>query len=169
MASLYAKRFCEEFPNPRIVEPKTDTFGQTVNYLLGPSQIWPAQLDSLTFRVSENHGEREMDYETQKLVLMLESPELTKRSYVSKEEYQVTIDFCFRAVLSGMKNAKLRMVVDSKKREIIRNANPVRRLFLREKTARQQALQDPLVQRLITSLKDSVEGYRKQAVCWGLG
>lgn len=119
LARRYAERFCEEYDSPNIQPRKRSLTFQSGNhsvslhngeFAFGPTEVWPAQIQSYASFVSTHHSFRKPDYETLKNILLLEQPQIAKRAYISQKEYLNTIARLFEATLQGIRAGKLERV-----------------------------------------------------------
>ncbi|MFA6023330.1 MAG: hypothetical protein WC781_04550 [Candidatus Pacearchaeota archaeon] len=174
----YARRFCEEYPCSKIVTrkesfPFIDSAGNEhsiVNgeYMFGPWQTWPAQIDDFALDVSDAHAHRKIDYITLKEIILLDT-EVISRDYTSKKEYEYTIEQCFMAAKAGVINGKLRTAIKRKTQQTKEEMSWFQRLFSSEETIRGKVLQEPLVKKLIENFKEAVPSYLYGVRNYGLG
>ena len=183
LASVYAERFFQEYPNPHIEERvksfvHTDSVGGkhklfNGEWMFGPSQIWPAQQDGFALGVSERHGDKDFNYQTLKQIILLEKPELVTRGYTSPEEYKATMEFMFNAAIFGLKNSKLRAAIQRATEKVVEETPRIKRVFSTreglETRAREKVLKNPQLSVRISAFKESVPGYLEGIRCWGLG
>lgn len=169
LTKCYAKRFCEEYPQPKIAPREaiflyTDLQGnkhQLYNgeKMFGPYQTWPVQIDDFALDISDAHASRNPNYETLKQIILSDNPAVVSRDYISREEYENTVEQCFRAVRSGIINGKLRTVIKRKTQQMEEEMSWLQRLFSSEEKVRKKVLQEPLIKNLVENFQASVPAY----------
>lgn len=168
LAKKYAKKFCVEYPKPKIAERPTGWFDEEGKTFLwngengfGPVETWPAQLDNFGFLVSRVHSHRKIDYTTLKHIILLEKPDLLKRDYTSASEYQITLEKIFDFCIHGMKHGKIRSVYE---KEMERKGLLFR---IRNRGSKRSALKSPLLNKRIQEFRESVPKYSGlRALCF---
>ncbi|MBT3405151.1 hypothetical protein HN832_04485 [archaeon] len=161
LAQKYAQIFCEEYPNPIIAERiRTGRVGRVnvvnVECLFGPHQTYPEYKNDLANLVSNHHAHRKFDYETLKKILLLESPKIATREYVSKEEYSRTAEEVFKAGIIGMAIGRLKREYKKGVKEEIDKLTGIKKILGSRKIKRSVATQ---LQKRSDKLQQSIPNY----------
>jgi hypothetical protein len=117
LANVYTQRFLQD--NKPNIDPARERIAKTIEhpngretdymnaeFISGPFQTWPAQVDDFFNKVLLGYEGDKIDYENVTRIMTENSPEISTRSYISEAECQWTLSKMLEATISAMSTGK---------------------------------------------------------------